>query len=203
MIFRFLTYNKFKENKWKRMSPQKRLKAFQKLENIQAKVLGRPACKVVPKQWEEQGLNGQFLSKTKQIELNTKFMTANNLQFMGMATLFHEGRHAYQYNLCYGGKKVRRFSKAYKWKQNFQGYVGSEEDKYSFYSMQPIERDANKYAILRMKKFRFRYRKERLFLDALQRKMEDFDDVKDFAKKELGVFYKLKVFLRSRKERRR
>ena len=204
MLFRFLTYNKFKERKWRRLNPQKRLKVFQQLENIQAKKLGRPACTVVPKTWEENpNMNGQFLSKGNTIELNSKFMLENNLRFFGMATLFHEGRHAYQHHLCYGGKKVRRFTRAYKWKKNFQGYVGGDADKYSFYSMQPIERDANKYAILRMKNFRFRYRNEKLFAATLERKIEDFDDVKDLAKKELGMFYKLRVALRNRKERRR
>ena len=204
MFFRFLTYNKFKENKWKRLNPKKRLRAFQKLENIQAKKLGRPACKVIARTWEENpNMNGQFSSGNNTIELNTKFIMENNMRFFGMATLFHEGRHAYQNYLCYGGKKVRRFSKAYKWKKNFQGYVNGENDKYSFYSMQPIERDANKYAIIRLKNFRHRFRKDKIFKATLERKIEEFADVKDLAKKELGMFYKLRVALRNRKERRR
>lgn len=204
MLFRFFTYNKFKERKWRRLNPQKRLNVFQKLENIQAKKLGRPACVVVARVWEENpNMNGQFLSKSNTIELNSKFVYENNLRFFGMATLFHEGRHAFQHHLCYGGKKVRRFSRAYKWKKNFQGYVNGETDKYSFYSMQPIERDANKYAIMRMKNFRFRFRNEPLFKQTLERRIEDFDDVKDLAKKELGIFYKLRVSLRNSRERKK
>ena len=202
-MFNFITYNKFKERKWKRMDPRKRLMAFQKLENIQAKKMRRPALTVVTVNWEDENLNGQCVNEKGIIQLNSRFVIHSARRFLGMATLFHEGRHAYQYHLCFGGKKVRRFTKAYKWKKNFEGYVNGESDKYSFYSMQPIERDANKYAILRMKTLRRRYRRERLFNEALMEKLADFDHVKDFAKKELGMFYKLRVALRNSKERRK
>lgn len=202
MFFRFLTYNKFKESKWNKLSPEKRLKAFQSLENIQAKKLGRPAYTVVPNNSWGDTMNGECISQRKVIELNSKFMLDPSLRFLGMATLFHEGRHAFQYNSCFGEEQPKRFSKAYRWKKNFEGYVNGENDKYSFYSMQPVERDANKYAIKRMKNFRFRYRNEPLFAEALNKKIADFEGVKDYAKKELGVFYKLKVALRNKKERK-
>ena len=201
MFFRFLTYNKFKKRKWERMSPQKRLQAYQKLEEIQAKKLGRPVYRVIPNSEWDENMNGECSSSQKTIQLNSKFMLNSNLRFLGMATLFHEGRHAFQYHCCYNVKKPRRFSKAYRWKKNFEGYVNGATDKYSFYSMQPVERDANKYAIKRLKAFRHRYRKEPLYIDALEKKLADFDNVKDYAKKELGAFYRLRVALRNRKER--
>ena len=54
-----------------------------------------------------------------------------------------------------------------------------------------------------MKSLRRRYRREPLFNQALMTKIEDFDNVKDFARKELGVFYKLRVAMRNSKERRK
>ncbi len=201
MLFRFLTYNKFKEKTWTKLTPQKRAKVFQKLENIQAKKLRRPAYKVIfNSEWGDL-MNGECSSTHKTIELNSKFALDPRQRFLGMATLFHEGRHAFQYNCCYGDKPPRRFTRAYRWKKNFQGYVNGDADKYSFYSMQPVERDANKYAIKRLKAFRFRYRKEPLYIEALEKKLADFDNVKDLAKKELGFFYRLRVSLRNHKER--
>lgn len=202
MFFRFLTYNKFKESKWKKLTPEKRLNVFQQLENIQAQKLGRPAYTVMPNSSWGDTTNGECSSTKKVIELNSRFMIDPSLRFFGMAALFHEGRHAFQYNCCFGEEQPKRFSKAYRWKRNFEGYVNAENDKYSFYSMQPVERDANKYAIKRMKNFRFRYRKEPLFAEALTKKIEEFEGVKDKAKKELGVFYRLKVALRNKKERK-
>ncbi len=202
-MFNFITYNKFKERKWRRLEPRKRLQVFQKLENIQAKKMKRPAYTVVAANWEDENLNGQCTNDKQIIQLNSKFVFNSSLRFLGMATLFHEGRHAFQHHVCFGKKKVRRFTKAYKWRNNFLGYVNGENDKYSFYSMQPIERDANKYAIIRMKKFRHRFRREPLFNQALMEKVEDFANTKDLAKKELGMFYKLRVALRNNKERRK
>lgn len=201
MLFRFITYNKFKEKKWRKLSNEKRLRAFQKLENIQAKKLDRPNCKVILNNTLDDTKNGEFSMSKMTIELNAKFVTDPNLRFFGMMTLFHEGRHAFQFNSCFGEKPPRKFSKAYKWKKNIERYAGDTSDKYYFYSMQPVERDANKYAIKRMKNFRFRFRKEPLFAQTLEKKINDFDAVKDYAKKELGTFYKLKVALHNRKER--
>ncbi len=197
-MFRFFTYNKLKTRKWKWLSPQKRVKVFQKLENIQAKKQGRGPYTVVPKDLGDT--NGVCHSKSRTIEIHTKFFQDPSLRFLGMATLFHEGRHAFQY-YAISKKHVSRFSKAYKWKKNFSGYVTYEEgDAYSFYSMQPVERDANKYAIRRLRNFKRRYKREPLYKEALARKEAEFDGVKDLAKKELGLFYGLRVAMRNRKE---
>lgn len=202
-MFNFLVYNKFKERKWKRLSPKKRWKVFQKMEKITAKKVGRPVYEVIPKEWND-GTRGLCVYKEKAIYLNSDFFIQENMQFFGLATLFHEERHAQQHFIVKSKKKLWRFSKAYKWKQNMQAYIQYEGDeKYSYYSMQEVERDANRYALHRLKKFKFRFRKERLYHYTLEEKEKEFDFVKEHAKEELGMFYKFKLFLRNRKERKK
>ena len=202
-MFNFLVYNKFKARNWKRLTPKKRWKAYQQMEKITARKVGRPVYEVIPKEWND-GTRGLCVYKEKAIYLNTDFFVQENMQFFGLATLFHEERHAQQHFVVKSKKKLWRFSKAYKWKQNMQAYIQYEGDeKYSYYSMQEIERDANRYALQRLKKFKFRFRKEKLYHYTVQKKEEEFDYVKEHAKEELGMFYKFKLFLRNRKERKK
>ena len=142
--------------------------------------------------------------KEKTIYLNRDFFVDENMQFFGLATLFHEERHAQQHFVVKNKKKISRFSKAYKWQQNMMAYIQYEGDeKYSYYSMQEIERDANKFAIHQLKKFRFRFRNDRVYKYTLEQKEKEFDFVKENARKELGVFYRLKLFIRNKKEQRK
>lgn len=200
-LFNFLTYNKFKQKKWKRLSPKKRLIAFQKMENIVARKKARPVMSVVPQDWRD-GTNGLCDYSKKTIYLNTKFFVEDNMQFFGLATLFHEQRHAEQYYVVSTRKKFFKLSKAYRWKKNMEGYISYDgNEKYSYYSMQEVERDANKHAINYLKKFKFRYRNEPIYTETLNYKIKQYDNVKDLAKRELGFFYRLKLLFREKKER--
>lgn len=202
-LFDFLTYNKFKQKKWKRLSPKKRLNAYQKMENIVARKKGRPVMTIMPQDWAD-GTNGLCDYSKKTIYLNSKFFLDEEKQFLGLATLFHEQRHAEQYYVISTKKKFFKLSKAYRWKKNMEGYISYDgNEKYSYYSMQEVERDANKHAINYLKKFKFRYRKESLYFDTLDYKIRQYDDVKDLAKKELGFLYRLKLYFRERKERKK
>lgn len=201
MFFNFITYNKFKEKKWKKLSLEKRAEAFQALENIQAKKLDRPVYKVEFNEDLDESILGRCDNKKRIIQLNKIFIQDLAFRFLGMITLFHEGRHAFQYDCCFGDKEPWIFSNAYKWKKNFEGYVDGGEDKFSFYSMQPVERDACKYALKRLRSFRFRYGNELFYFKTYELKVKEFEDTKQLAKEELGIFYKQKVALRNRKER--
>ena len=85
--------------------------------------------------------------------------------------------------------------------RGYISYDGNEE--YSYYSMQEVERDANRYAIKRLKKMRFWFGKDELYFKALQRKVKEYEVTKEIAKKELGFFYKLKLKMRQNKERKK
>ena len=202
-LFDFLTYNKFKQKKWKRLSPKKRLNAFQKMENIVARKKNRPVMAVIPQDWND-GTNGLCDYSKKTIFLNSKFCLDEEKQFLGLATLFHEQRHSEQYFIISTKKKLFKLSKAYRWKKNMEGYINYDgKEKYSYYSMQEVERDANKHAINYLKKFKYRYRKEQLYFYTLDYKIKQYDNVKDLAKKELGFFYRLKLLFRERRERKK
>lgn len=200
-LFNFLTYLKFKQKNWQNLSPKKRLKAFQKMEKIVAKKEKRPKMIIVPKDWTD-GTYGLCDYSKKTIYLNSVFFIKNNMQFLGLATLFHEQRHAEQFYVVSTKKKFFKLSKAYRWKKNMEGYISYDgHEKYSYYSMQEVERDANKYAIKYLKKLKFWFKNESLYFDALNHKIKQFDNTKDLAKKELGLFYRLKLLYREKKER--
>ena len=202
-MFNFLVYNKFKQNKWRKLSPKRRLKVFQKMENIMAKKAKRPVYTILSREWED-GTMGLCSYSKKIIYIHTDFFTKDNLQFLGLATLFHEQRHAEQHNIVKTKKRIFKFSKAYKWQQNMKAYISYDGDeKYSYYSMQEVERDANKFAIIQLKKFRFRFRKEDIYFKSVSIKEKEFDMVRERAKEELGLFYKFKLFLRRKKEEKK
>lgn len=200
-MFSFLTYNKLKYKRWKKYSPIKRLKIFQKIEKIVSKKVGRECYSVLPREMEDTSY-GLCSHREKTIYLNSKFFTKDNLQFYALATLYHEQRHAQQFYIVNTKKKFFKLSKAYRWKKNMEGYIAPEHrDDYSYYSMQEVERDANKNAINRLKKHRFRFRKERLFEITLNDKIKDYSNTKDLARKDLGFFYRIKLLIREKKER--
>lgn len=199
-LFNFLTYIKFKSEKWESYSPDKRLKIFQKMENIMAKKMNRPVYEVLPKSFKDN-TNGLCDYDNKIIYLNKIFFVENYLHFYGLATLFHEERHAQQNYIVKSKRNHFKLSKAYKWQKNMQGYINyNGEDKYSYYSMQEVERDANKYAINRLKKLKFWFRYDNLYYKTLELKKQQYDEVKNIAKKELGLFYKFKLKKRQKKE---
>ena len=69
--------------------------------------------------------------------------------------------------------------------------------------MQSVERDANLNAIKRLKKLRFWFLSDKLYFDCLESKIKEFDMTKEYAKRELGPFYKLKLFLRSKRKNKK
>lgn len=124
------------------------------------------------------------------------------MQFWALTVLFHEGRHAFQHEEVVENNKPSVFSKTYKWKQNFEGYVNyNNNEKFSYYAMQDVERDANKYALKRLKSLHFWFKNELGYQETIKSKQDELDSQVEDAKKELGLFYKLKVKWRSRKER--
>ena len=201
-MFDFLLYNKFKFRKWENYSLEQRAYIFQKLEIIQARKLHRPVAQVVFREMDEH-LKGQFVPERNIIFMNKMFIQEDGLRFDGMFTLFHEGRHAFQHNVCFSGEEHGIFSKARKWQKNFSGYINGTNDEYSFYSMQPVERDANKYALSRLKSFKYRFIDDRYYNATVSYEEKCFDEDKFRAKDELGFFYKHKIQKRQDEESKR
>jgi len=202
-MFNFLVYRKFRTHIWNKLKPSSRLRLFQKMEKIVSKKVGRPQFEIIPRKWDDL-TNGLCVYKDKAIYINCSFFNDNSKQFLGLATLFHEQRHAEQFFIVSTTKKFNRFSKSYKWKKNMEAYILYEgKEKFSYYSMQEVERDANKYAINKLKKMKFWFRRDDNYYYALNRKIKEYEVTKEIAKKELGFFYKLKLKMRQNKERKK
>ncbi len=203
MFFKFRIYNKFKRRKWKKLTIQQRIQALQNLENLEAKKVGRPPYTIVI---EKMNFGGLCCYGERKIKIAPDLMYDIERRFYLLHVYFHESRHAYQNFLVNSKKKFCVFSKAYKWKKNYEGPLrqyaeNSSIKEYSFYEMQPIERDANLYAIKKLKALRFRYIFDPLFKRTLEHEIESFDNVRERAVKNLGIFYRLKVALKSRSKR--
>ncbi len=195
-MFNFLTYNKLKTQKWNILPANKRLKVFQKIEKIVAKSQKRNPYSIIAKRFDDTTLGTCSYSK-EVISLNEDYFIKRDLQFLALATLFHEERHIHQRNVINSKKKILKYSKTYKWQQELLSYTHYDgTDKYSYYSMQEVERDANKFAIQKLKKLYFWFKHDANYLNALEEKEIEYNFVKENAKKELGFFYKIKLFLK-------
>lgn len=195
-MFNFLIYRKLKTEKWNKLSAKKRLRVFSKIEKVTAKKQKRKPFIIVPKNFLDTTLGVCSYTKSE-ISLREEYFLKPNLQFLALATLFHEQRHIYQREVICSKKKIFKLSKKYRWQQEMRSYINYDgSDKYSYYSMQEIERDANRNAIVRMEKLSFLFRKDVNFINALEEKEVEYSLVKKDAKKELGKFYKLKLFIK-------
>lgn len=190
----FSIYNKFKYKNWARMNEGQRQKAIEKVEKKQAKKLERPVLPVVVNtdpNWHCYGMfeNGHG---RQLLHISIKLLTDPALRFHALETILHEGRHAYQFNII-NKKKLGLFDfKKKRWKQNYSGYISSREDKL-IYSMQPIERDAQKYAIKQMDKLYGKFKNERDYHNTLKSMIYRYEETEKQVREKHGLFYKLKI----------
>ena len=200
-MFNFLVYRLFRTRKWNHLSFAGKVRALKKMEYIESKRLKREALDVVVQDLPED-LFGRCDYFGKRILLNSFLLNNPNMQFLALTVLFHEGRHAHQFSVVSSNKSPSRFSKAYKWKQNMQNYITYDgKDKFSYYSMQEVERDTNEYALARLKSLHFWYRNEDWYYKTLEFKIKEMQEEKSLARKELGLFYKWKVDRKVRKKK--
>lgn len=197
-MLNFLVYLKFRNKAWNKLSFNKRVKYAQKIEQIEAGRFDRKTFDVVPKTLDENVL-GLCDYENKTIYLSKELFEKEYLQFYLLWTLFHEGRHATQHSLVSETKYFLPFSRARKFKRGFEGYISHKDGKFSYYSMQEVERDAGKYAINRMWKLKFWLGRERGYAEIYDQMVNEFEKNKFDAKKELGPFYKIKIGLKQRK----
>ena len=195
MFFDFLVYNKFKKKKWTKLSLEQRLMYCQKLEHIEAKRLKRQEYQIVIKDISNLSLWGKCIKSENQLLIDDNLITEPHNRFNLMHTIFHEGRHAYQFYCIDKKKKHSIFSKEYWWNKSLEGYISYNDykDTKSFYSMQSVELDANKYALKRLKSFKFRFKNDKQYHDDLVDYENKIEEKEKRAIKDLGIFYKLKV----------
>ena len=190
----FSIYNKLKLKKWDKLTPSRRLVVIQKIAKKEAKLLGLKPIDISLKRDYDWACWGMFEKKNghETLILNSKLLDASALRFHALETIIHETRHAYQHRIISVSTLHWWNFKKKQWAKNYSSYITSAEDS-SFYNLQPIERDAQKYTISRLRKFRFRYRKEKEFFNTFSRIVERYDSSEKKARKKHGFFYKLKL----------
>ncbi len=191
----FSVYNKFKFKSWAKMSPGKRQIILEKVEKKQSKKLKRPTLPVVinhDPNWNCYGAFTVSANGKKILYLSISLIEDVSLRYHALETILHEGRHAYQFEQI-TKKKIGFFNfKAKKWKENYSGYINSAEDKL-VYSLQPVERDAQKYSIKFMEGMRFKYRNEEDYHNTMKSMIFRYEQTVKDAKNEMGLFYKSKM----------
>ncbi len=197
-------YSNFKLRKWKKLSMTEKIAVLQQIENLQAKKLKRPVYKVVVDDLEK-GVGGRCSYSTKTIIIDVNEFSSDKNRFYLLSTVFHEGRHAYQKDEIEEKQNHHFLSKEYRWQKNLEGYVNiaNSGKSIAYYSMQPIERDANRYAIRQLKWLRFRFLFNKDFNRNLQNCIYNYKQNKIRARKELGVFYRIKIAFNNFKMRKK
>ena len=190
----FSVYNKLKLKKWDKLSSTKRFTIVQKIAKKEAKILGLKPIGLSLRNDYDWDCFGMFEKKNGQetLVLNSKLINVSSLRFHALETIIHETRHAYQHRIISVSTLHWWNFKKKQWAKNYSSYITSAEDS-SFYNLQPIERDAQKYTISRLRRFRFRYRKEKEFFNTLTKIIERYDTSEKKARKAHGFFYKFKL----------
>lgn len=203
MFQKFRLFRKFKNGRWEKYSPEKRLKVAQEFENYYSKKHKRMTCRIVPS--SEMGENTLGLAKfsEKTIYLNSEYFLNASLKFEMMLTLLHEGRHIFQHeyvNKTYkNNSKVFKLSKAYKWKNSLGGYMDYANTDYYGYANQSVELDANIFAYKQLKKLKRKFGKDEKYIKAIEYAENLLANVKEGGKKRYGIFYKFKINRKNKK----
>ncbi len=191
MIF-FSIYNKFKLKRWFKYSAGKRQRILEKVEKKQAKKQHREPLDVIIKTDPNWSCLGMFEAKGnhKVLYLNYRLVSESKLRFHALETIFHEGRHAYQHNVINTSSHLSW--RARHWRDNYKGYFSSKEDS-TIYGFQPIERDAQKYAIKQLRRQGFRFHGEEDYAITIESMKNRYENAEKNARKQHGLFYKFKI----------
>ncbi len=190
MLFLF---SKFKLKKWKKCSHEVRFRAFVELEKRIAKKLKLEPLKLELRYDDDWNCFGAFTVNNgkKKIVLSSRLIDDVRYRFHAMETIAHETRHAYQFTVVDKELKWYEFT-AKRWKRNWQGYFSSTTDSV-MYNNQSIERDAQKYSIKFLKKYKGKYKNEQDWANTFNAVVYRYEHADDEARKEYGWLYKMKI----------
>ena len=149
-----------------------------------------PVSVVTDENWPNYGMF-EFRNDRATLHLNIKLLTEDRLRFQALATVLHEGRHFTQHYAANGELTIFDF-RARRWQKNMQKYVPSAEDS-ELYSMQEVERDAQKFALRKMKAWKRKFEKEEDFWLIYENLQKRFTLAEQEAKEKYGKFYKHKI----------
>ncbi len=191
MLFLF---SKFKWKKWNKLTPEKRFMVLRALEKKVAKWLDIEPLDLEIKEgssnWNCFGAFTATAGGTK-IVLNEMLIYEPQYRFHALETIAHETRHAYQYSVVDRELKWYEFT-AKKWKRNWAGYFSSSTDNL-MYNNQAVERDAQKYSIKILKRYKGKYGNEEDYNYTLEAVVHRYEQADIDARKRFGLFYKQKI----------
>lgn len=144
------------QKNWEKLNPEQRVKVLQELENGVAKIEMRNPMRVMMKKMPEQNL-GYMSYQEKVIVLNQALVESTTYKgYCNMLnTIFHEGRHAYQYSNLFEHIVEKNTEMVEAWRLNINelGYEQGlsnplDPAKVGFkrYLTQPVEVDARVFA---------------------------------------------------------
>lgn len=148
---------------WKYYSPAVRLELLQEVEVRQARKQGREALivKTFQNQRGQGCLLGYFTTEGDSLYLNENYILNKQSALhdysvaAAMATLMHEGRHAYQYAVACGRCPAPDEETRQRWRLNYAAYneyTGDSTDQ-MLYVQQSLESDARAYALREVERF--------------------------------------------------
>lgn len=168
---------------WKTATPQQRVAMLQAVENRNAAQQNRPAARIQP-QYMASNRRGSYSRQRNAIVMNHDMIAYSDSPNMCLQNLYHEGRHAQQWDAVQHPERHPEFSKETvgKWKDNMANYKTYTPEKlnrqlkngtqdmtptqanrvkqnahkrvFETYQKQPIEVDARRYAKERMEEER-------------------------------------------------
>jgi hypothetical protein len=177
-------------DEWAGSSPASHLETLGNLEKALAFEEGRTWCPVHLMsehphltEAERSNLLGNYDPSNNSIYISDD-LVASNEPYQAVNTLFHESRHAYQYDVIENHpERALDEQQLQDWKMNFEGgYLNGEGMPYSAYRWQPVESDANNIAM---------QRSVELYPQTAQSLEEELADEKLLAQQELGADYEL------------
>lgn len=186
-------FSRFKGKKWKKYTPEKRFKCLVALEKKVAKKLKLEPLKLEINDDSNWNCYGAFTvqGNKKKILLHQNLIYEPMFRFHAMETIAHETRHAYQLTVIDRELKWYEFT-AKRWRRNWGGYFSSSTDNI-MYNNQAIERDAQKYSIKFLKKYKGKYGKESDYINTYDAVLHRYNQADLDARKKYGFFYKLKI----------
>ncbi len=187
-------FSKLRWKKWNNLSPEKR---FMVLCAVEKKISRWLEIEPVDLEIKEGSANwncfGVFTTAagSRKIVLNEILIFEPQYRFHALETIAHETRHAYQFAASNRELKWYEFT-AKKWQRNWRGYFSSTADNL-MYNNQAVERDAQKYSIKILKKFKGKYGNEEDYNYTLQAVVGRYEKSDAEARKKFGLFYKQKI----------
>ena len=199
-MFIFSIFNKFKTHKWKKLTKEQKKLTLQKVLNKLCKNTNQKPIKIKLSNQLENNIYGKYISAPKEEIIINEYLAQTN-QFVALETLYHEFRHSYQKHIIETNTSFCNF-KVKKWKRNYLGYISATKSDFEIYNIQPIEKDAKNFAYKKLKKHKFRFRKEPNYLTHLTTLKENINNSEKEAKQKYGIFYKIKLHMKIRKNQK-